>query len=129
MTKNFMNASRPNPYAPHSRPDLVNSLAAHLLQYPQDIVDTKRLIKHFQVSAEEFQQALRKTHHEERMTISGDTPHDSRLRRDVVNQLAAHLLQYPQDIIDSKRLIKRFQVSTEEFQQALLSTNNDSHRA
>jgi len=46
-----------------------------------------------------------------------------------VNSLADHLLQYPQDIIDSKRLIKRFQVSAEEFQQALLSTNNHSHSA
>jgi len=40
------------------RPDIVKSLADHLLQYPQDIVDTKRLIKDFQVSAHEFQQAL-----------------------------------------------------------------------
>jgi len=42
----------------HFRPDNVKSLADHLLQYPQDIVDTKRLIKDFQVSAQEFQQAL-----------------------------------------------------------------------
>jgi len=107
----------------------VNSLADHLLQYPQDIVDTKRLIKHFQVSADEFQQALLKTHQEDRMNTPRRTHHDSCLRRDVVNQLAAHLLQYPQDIIDSKRLIKRFQVSAEEFQQALLSTNNHSQSA
>ena len=124
-----MPTSRPAHYDLHSRPDLVNSLADHLLQYPQDIVDTKRLIKYFQVSPEEFQQALLKTHQEERMNISRGTHHDSRLRRDVVNQLATHLLQYPQDIIDSKRLIKRFQVSAEEFQQALLSTNNHSHSA
>jgi len=124
-----MPTSRPAHYDPHSRPDLVDSLADHLLQYPQDIVDTKRLIKYFPVSAEEFQQALLKTHQEERMDTSRGIHHDSRLRRDVVNQLAAHLLQYPQDIIDSKRLIKRFQVSAEEFQQALLSTNRHSHSA
>ena len=124
-----MNTSRPAHYDPHSRPDLVNSLADHLLQYPQDIVDTKRLIKHFQVSAEEFQQALLKTHQEDRMNTSRRTHHDSRLRRDVVNKLAAHLLQYPQDIIDSRRLIKHFQVSAEEFQQALLSTNGHSQSA
>jgi ribosomal protein S15P/S13E len=104
----------------------VNSLAAHLLQYPQDIVDIKRLIKHFPVSAEEFQQALLKTHQEEKRDTSRHPPHDLCLRRDVVDKLAAHLLQYPQDIIDSKRLIKRFQVSAEEFQQALLSTNRHS---
>jgi hypothetical protein len=51
-------ASRPGHYDPHSRSDLVKSLADHLLQYPQDIVDTKRLIKHFQVSVDEFHQAL-----------------------------------------------------------------------
>ena len=124
-----MNTSRPAHYDPHSRPDLVNSLADHLLQYPQDIVDTKRLIKHFQVSAEEFQQALLKTHQEDSRSAPRSTHHDTCLRRDVVNQLAAHLLQYPQDLIDSKRLIKRFQVSAEEFQQALLSTNNHSHSA
>ena len=56
-----MPPSRPAHYDPHSRPDLVKSLADHLLQYPQDIVDTKRLIQHFQVSAEEFQQALLST--------------------------------------------------------------------
>ena len=56
-----MPTSRPAHYDPYSRPDLVNSLADHLLQYPQDIVDTKRLIKRFQVSAEEFQQALLST--------------------------------------------------------------------
>ena len=124
-----MNNSGSAHYDLHSRPDLVNSLADHLLQYPQDIVDTKRLIKHFQVSADEFQQALLKTHQEDRMNTPRRTHHDSCLRRDVVNQLATHLLQYPQDIIDSKRLIKRFQVSAEEFQQALLSTNNHSHSA
>ena len=124
-----MNTSRPAHYEPHSRLDLVNSLADHLLQYPQDIVDTKRLIKHFQVSADEFQQALLKTHQEDRMNTPHSTRHDSCLRCDVVDKLAAHLLQYPQDIIDSKRLIKHFQVSAEEFQQALLSTNSHSQSA
>ena len=124
-----MNNSGSAHYDLHSRPDLVNSLTDHLLQYPQDIVDTKRLIKHFQVSAEEFQQALLKTHQEDRMNTPRRPHHDSCLRRDVVNKLAAHLLQYPQDIIDSKRLIKHFQVSAEEFQQALLSTNSYSQSA
>ena len=53
-----MTTSRPVPHEPHVRLDVVNRLAAHLRQYPQDLVDTKRLIKHFQVSADEFQQAL-----------------------------------------------------------------------
>src|SRR4029453_16115644 len=125
----YMNTSRPAHYDPYSRSDFVNSLADHLLQYPQDIVDTKRLIKYFQVSPEEFQQALLKTHPEDRMNTSRSTQHDSCIRYDVINQLAAYLLQYPQDIIDSRRLIKRFQVSAEEFQQALLSTNNHRQSA
>ena len=53
-----MDASLPTSHDSHSRPDLVNSLADHLLQYPQDIVDAKRLIKDFQLSAQEFNQAL-----------------------------------------------------------------------
>lgn len=53
-----MNASRPGPREPQLRLDVVNRLADYLLQYPQDIVDATRLLKHFQVSAHEFQQAL-----------------------------------------------------------------------
>ena len=63
------------------------------------------------------------------MKASRPVPHDPRLRLDVVNRLADHLLQYPQDIVDTKRLIKHFQVSAEEFQQALLSTNSHSQSA
>ena len=43
---------------PHSRPDIIKNLADHLLRYPHDIVDAKRLIKHFQASAREFRHAL-----------------------------------------------------------------------
>ena len=63
------------------------------------------------------------------MSTSPPAHYDSYSRPDLVNSLAAHLLQYPQDIVDTKRLIKRFQVSTEEFQQALLSTNSHSQSA
>lgn len=52
-----MNASNPVPHDPHLRRDVVNRLADHLLQYPQDI-DATRLIKNFHASAHEFQQAL-----------------------------------------------------------------------
>jgi hypothetical protein len=53
-----MTAARPAHHAPDSRPDLVDSLAAHLLQYPEDLVDAKRLLKAFPMSTDEFQQIL-----------------------------------------------------------------------
>ena len=40
------------------RPDMVITLAAHLLRYPHDLVDAKRLIQKFRASAPEFAQAL-----------------------------------------------------------------------
>ena len=122
-----MTASRPVPHEPHLRLDVVNRLAAHLRQYPQDLVDTKRLIKHFQVSTDEFQQALLKSHQEDRMTASPPAPHELHSRLDAMNSLAAHLQQYPQDLVDTKRLIKHFQVSADEFQQTLLSIDSHSH--
>jgi hypothetical protein len=47
-----------------SRPDIIKNLADHLQRYPQDIVDAKRLIKNFRVSAHEFYQALLVIDHE-----------------------------------------------------------------
>ena len=41
------------------------------------------------------------------------------VRSDVVLRLADHLRQYPEDIVDTKRLLKRFQASDDEFQLAL----------
>ena len=40
-------------------------------------------------------------------------------RPDIIKNLAEHLLQHPQDIVDAKRLIKNFQASANEFHQAL----------
>ena len=41
-----------------SRPDMIKNLADYLNQYPEDIVDAKRLLWRFRVSAKEFYQAL-----------------------------------------------------------------------
>jgi hypothetical protein len=41
-----------------TRADLIKNLADHLRQYPQDLVDAKRLLRAFRVSANEFYQAL-----------------------------------------------------------------------
>jgi len=54
-----MDDSFPLHHTSPSRPEVVKTLAAHLLRYPYDIVDAKRLIQHFQASALEFNHALR----------------------------------------------------------------------
>jgi len=41
-----------------SRPALIKQLADYLTQYPEEIIDAKRLLGHFRVSAREFYQAL-----------------------------------------------------------------------
>ena len=54
------------------------------------------------------------------MTASKLAPHDPAVRLDVVNRLVTHLHHYPQDLVDSKHLMTHFQVSADEFQQALM---------
>ena len=114
-----MTAARPPHHAPDSRPDLVDSLAAHLLQYPEDLVDAKRLLKAFPMSANEFQQALLRSEPEDRTPVARPVPHAPSVRRDDAKSLAAYLLQYPQDLVDAKRLLKAFPMSADEFQQIL----------
>ena len=53
------------------------------------------------------------------MTAPCPASHDPATRLEVVKQLAHHLRQYPYDIVDAKQLLRRFQVSTPEFIQAL----------
>jgi len=43
-----------------------------------------------------------------------------RLPKDPVEKTLQYLSQYPYDLIDSRRLMGRLQVSAEEFQQALM---------
>jgi hypothetical protein len=77
-----MTAARPTYHAPDSRLDLVDSLAAHLVQYPEDLVDTRRLLKTFPVSAHEFEQALQRSEQEGSTPVSQPVPHDPSVRRD-----------------------------------------------
>ena len=56
-----MPPSRPTDSDPSVRPELVNRVAEYLRQYPQDLVDTTHLIKRFELTAEEFEHALRRT--------------------------------------------------------------------
>lgn len=122
-----MTASQSAHHDSYLRFDLVKSLADHLLQYPQDLVDAKRLIKSFRVSIHEFQQALLSSQQEGQRDTSCPVPPTSSVRPEVVKSLTGYLLQYPQDIVDIKRLIKRFRVSAEEFHQALLSLDSRSY--
>jgi len=53
-----MAETSPIHYDTPSRPDMIKKLADYLNQYPEDIVDAKRLLCRFRVSAREFYQAL-----------------------------------------------------------------------
>ena len=44
----------------------------------------------------------------------------SPVRPDHIAQVANYLRRYPQDLIDAKRVLRRFRVSAQEFYQALL---------
>jgi ribosomal protein S15P/S13E len=46
--------------------------------------------------------------------------HDIQPRADIINRLVDHLRQYPQDLVDAKRLLRYFRASANEFYQALL---------
>ena len=54
------------------------------------------------------------------MTTAKLAPHDPSVRLEVVTRLTTYLHRNPQDLIDSKWLMTHFQVSAEEFQQALM---------
>jgi hypothetical protein len=115
-----MTASRPISHDAAMRLEVVKSLAHYLRHYPHDLVDAKRLMQRFAVSADEFTQALV---HSEQATGTPFPPPALSVppgRRDAVSSVAHHLVQYPQDIVDTKRLLQHFQVSAHELNQALL---------
>jgi hypothetical protein len=45
---------------------------------------------------------------------------NTQTRANIIRRLVDHLRQYPQDLVDSKRLLRTFRVSASEFSQALL---------
>ena len=122
-----MTAARATHSASPARPDLVNRVADHVRQYPWDLVDAKRLMKRFAVSAHEFHQALLRSHPAgEKPTVPPPAPTPCVLSA-MVHRVVAHLLQYPEDIVDTKRLLTRLRVSADEFQQAHLCLDRYSH--
>ena len=54
----IMEESFPIRQEEHTRTIVISSLADYLRQYPQDLIDAKRVLRRFRVSAHEFYQAL-----------------------------------------------------------------------
>ena len=44
----------------------------------------------------------------------------------IIRSVADYLRQYPQDLIDAKRILRRFRASAQEFHQALLLLDQPS---
>ena len=58
LQEQIMDELCPSHYETQFRPDHIEHLADYLRHYPQEIVDSKRLLRAFRVSASEFYQAL-----------------------------------------------------------------------
>jgi len=56
------------------------------------------------------------------MPPSRPTDSDPSVRPELVNRVAEYLRQYPQDLVDTTHVIKRFELTAEEFEHALLRT-------
>ncbi len=115
-----MTASPSSPHDAVLRREVVQKLAHYLRQYPYDLIDAKRLLQRFHVSVEEFTQALARSHLAEDRPASPAAPPMSVVRPEAVNTLLHHLRQYPQDIVDIKRLMRDYSMSAIELQHTLL---------
>lgn len=96
---------------------LANKITQYLLLHPFALLDTHRLMTRFQASPAIVQQAMQQleiaTNRQEEpaMLLMGfDEP---------TKKLIAFLLRHPHDIVDGHRLMRRFGVSSTQFQQAL----------
>ena len=84
-------------------------LARYLRQQPEDLIDARRLMHHFHVSAEDFAHVLAQMEQPTAMS-----------------RLAQYLQQHPEDLIDACRLMRRFQVSAEDFTYVLAQIEQSS---
>lgn len=99
--------------------DRAEKIARHFLQNPFDLVDTRRVMRRFQASGEEVQQALRRL---EGLEIEDQTA--ERLSslggpEGVSEKIVLHLLRHPCDLVDTRRLMRRFRASGADVQRAL----------
>ena len=53
-----MEEAFPIPQHTHTRAHIIRIVADYLREYPQDLIDAKRVLRHFRASAPEFYQAL-----------------------------------------------------------------------
>jgi hypothetical protein len=96
---------------------LADKITQYLLLHPFALLDTHRLMTRFQASPAIVQQALQQlemaTNRQERPAalLEGfDGP---------TKKLIFSLLRYPHNLVDGHRLMRRFGVSSTQFQQAL----------
>jgi len=94
-------------------------IARYLLQNPFDLVDARRLMRRFRASGAEIQQALSRL---ERLEAEGQAA--KRLSalgepESLSEKIVLHLLRHPCDLVDTRRLMRRFRASAADLQRAL----------
>lgn len=96
---------------------LANKITQYLLRHPFALLDTHRLMTRFQASPAVVQQAIQQME----MAITRQEGPATLLKGfdESTKKLIAFLLRHPHDIVDGHRLMRRFGVSSTQFQQAL----------
>ena len=96
---------------------LADKITQYLLLHPFSLLDTHRLMTRFQASPTIVQQAIQQlematNRQEGPMALLGGLEEPTK-------KLIFSLLRHPHDLIDGRRLMRRFGVSITQFQQAL----------
>jgi response regulator of citrate/malate metabolism len=96
---------------------LADKITQYLLLHPFSLLDTHRLMTRFQASPAIVQQAIQQL---EMATTRQEGPAALLKGFDgPTKKLIFSLLRHPHDLIDGRRLMRRFGVSSTQFQQAL----------
>jgi hypothetical protein len=93
----------------HSANDLVRQLAQHLRQYPCDLRHARKLMRHFRASAADVAQAI------DLVAVPSTLEIDP---ADLGDKVLLHLLQYPGDIIDIRRVMHDLHASESDVRRA-----------
>jgi len=102
---------------PEKSSALADKITQHLLLHPFDLLDTHRLMTRFQASPAVVSQAIQQlemaaNRQEGPATLLEDFDGPTK-------KLIFCLLRHPHDLVDGHRLMRRFGVSSTQFQQAL----------
>jgi hypothetical protein len=97
---------------------LADKIVQHLLLHPFDLLDTHRLMTRFRASPAIVQQALQQLETRKSDRQEG-TPTSMDGLDEPTRKLIFFLIRHPHDLVDGHRLMRRFGVSGEQFQQAL----------